>query len=69
MEQQQSLAAWSQVPTLPLKESIRDMIRLQRDYQLSDELFWEIFNARVLLNEQIDVNAFVQAIGHPHARA
>jgi len=45
------------------------MIRLQRDYQLSDELFWEIFNARVLLNEQIDVNAFVQAIGHPYARA
>ncbi len=45
------------------------MIRLQRDYQLSDELFWEIFNARVLLNEQIDVNAFVGDLNRPAARA
>lgn len=43
-----------------LKDSIRDMVQLQRDYQLSDELFWEIFNARVLLNEQIDVDAYVR---------
>jgi hypothetical protein len=42
-----------------LKESIRDMIRLQQDYQLSDELFWEIFNARVLLNENININSFM----------
>lgn len=34
------------------------MIQLQKDYQLSDELFWEIFNTRVLLNEHIDVNSF-----------
>ncbi|WP_232073970.1 hypothetical protein [Spirosoma aureum] len=43
-----------------LKESIRDMVQLQRNYQLSDELFWEIFNERVLLDKQIDVNAFVR---------
>lgn len=53
----------------PLKDSIRDMIRLQKDYQLSDELFWEIFNTRVLLNEAIDVNAFVRDLGVPPARA
>lgn len=47
---------------IDLKDSIRDMIRLQRDYQLSDELFWEIFNTRVLLNQDIDVNAFVRAL-------
>ena len=69
MEQQQSLATWSQTPTLQLKESIRDMIRLQRECQVSDELFWEIFNARVLLNEQIDVNAFVRELEYPSARA
>ena len=48
-----------QAPIGQLKESTRDMIRLQRDYQLSDELFWEIFNARVLLNEPIDIDAFI----------
>ncbi|CCH54428.1 hypothetical protein BN8_03593 [Fibrisoma limi BUZ 3] len=69
MEQQQSLATWSQTPTLQLKESIRDMIRLQRDYQVSDELFWEIFNVRVLLNEQIDVNTFIRELEYPSARA
>lgn len=53
----------------PLKESIRDMIRLQKEYQLSDELFWEIFNTRVLLNEAIDVNAYVRDLGLPAARA
>lgn len=40
-----------------LKESIRDMIRIQRDYQIPDELFWEIFNTRVLQNEPIDISA------------
>lgn len=44
--------------SLPLKESIRDIIRLQQDYQLSDDLFWEIFNARVLLNEHINIDSF-----------
>lgn len=46
-----------------LKDSIRDMIRLQQDHYVPDELFWEIFNARVLLNEQIDVDAFFKS-GH-----
>lgn len=46
--------------SLPLKDSIRDMILLQQEYELSDELFWEIFNARVLLNEQVNVNEFLQ---------
>ena len=69
MEPYQPLTARTQPSTDPLKDSIRDMIRLQRDYQLSDELFWEIFNARVLLNEQIDVNAFVHSLNGPSARA
>ncbi|WP_345246254.1 hypothetical protein [Nibrella saemangeumensis] len=47
---------------MPLKDSIRDMIRLQRDYNLSDELFWEVFNNRVLLNEQIDVDDFLRDV-------
>lgn len=69
MEPYQSLTARTQPPIDPLKDSIRDMIRLQRDYQISDELFWEIFNVRVLLNEQIDVNAFVHGLTGPAARA
>ncbi|WP_461133344.1 hypothetical protein [Spirosoma lituiforme] len=48
-----------QTPVDQLKESTQDMIRLQRDYQLPDELFWEVFNARVLLNEPIDIDAFI----------
>ena len=71
MENYQSLASQVQTPVgqLKLKESIRDMIRLQRDHQLSDELFWEVFNARVLLNEQIDVNAFLSDLNTPVAQA
>lgn len=57
------------VQSTPLKDSIRDMIRLQQDYQLSDELFWEIFNARVLLNEAIDVDAFVRDVSAPSVQA
>lgn len=45
-----------------LKESTRDMVRLQRDYQLPDELFWQIFNTRVLLNQPIDINAFLSGL-------
>lgn len=41
-----------------LKDSIRDMLRLQQACQIPDELFWEIFNARVLLEQPIDVTAF-----------
>lgn len=37
------------------------MIRLQQAHLIPDELFWEIFNTRVLLNEPIDVNAFFSA--------
>lgn len=48
-----------------IKESIQDMIRIQRDYPLSDELFWQIFNIRVLLNEQIDINAFLRNLNYP----
>jgi hypothetical protein len=67
METYQPMTARSSVPTAPLKDSIRDMIRLQRDYELSDELFWEVFNARVLLNEQIDVNEFVREMNGAQA--
>lgn len=58
-----------QLPAIQLKDSIRDMIRLQREYELSDELFWEVFNARVLLNEQIDVDSFVRDMNGPVGRA
>ena len=58
-----------QTPVGQLKESTRDMVRLQRDYQLPDELFWEIFNARVLLNEPIDIDAFITDSGKSPAYA
>jgi hypothetical protein len=60
MENYQSRTSQVQPQVGELKESIRDMVHLQRNYQLSDELFWEIFNERVLLDKQIDVNAFVR---------
>ncbi|KAB7730223.1 hypothetical protein F5984_13705 [Rudanella paleaurantiibacter] len=53
----------------PLKESIKDMIRLQKYYQVSDELFWEIFNARVLLNEHVDIDNMLTAMPNPVAKA
>ncbi|UHG92719.1 hypothetical protein [Spirosoma oryzicola] len=59
MENYQPRASQVQPLVGQLKESIRDMVQLQRDYQLPDELFWEIFNTRVLLNEQIDMNALI----------
>lgn len=62
----QSRAYPEQPQVEQLKESLRDMVQLQRDYQLSDELFWEIFNTRVLLNEQIDVNAYVRDLNLSH---
>lgn len=43
-----------------LKESIRDVVRLQQTYDPSDELLWAFFNARVLLNQPIAVDDFVQ---------
>ena len=45
------------------------MIRLQRDYQISDEMFWEIFNARVLLNEHLDLDRFLNDLNIPVAQA
>lgn len=59
METAQLRAYQVQMPVQPIKESIRDMVRLQRNCQISDELFWEVFNARVLLNEQIDIDKFI----------
>jgi len=52
-------------PALPLKASIRDMMRVQQQYNLPDELFWEIFNARVLLNEDIDMTDFIRGHRRP----
>jgi hypothetical protein len=69
METYQSLAMPAQSSAGQLKESIRDMIRLQSDYNLSDELFWEIFNTRVLLNERIDVNEWLGDVKIPYAHA
>ncbi|OJW80807.1 MAG: hypothetical protein BGO59_35710 [Spirosoma sp. 48-14] len=68
MENKRSFASQVQTPIGQLKDSIRDMIRLQREYHLSDELFWEIFNSRVLLNEQIDVNSFLRDLSTPIAQ-
>ncbi|WP_097125959.1 hypothetical protein [Spirosoma fluviale] len=69
METAQLQSYGVQTPVSQLKESIRDMIRLQRDYQISDELFWEIFNARVLLNEPIDIDDFIRNVYLPPAYA
>jgi uncharacterized protein YdhG (YjbR/CyaY superfamily) len=61
MELYQLPSAWtsSSSKSPVIKESIRDMMRLQQEHHVPDELFWEIFNARVLLNRQIDINAFL----------
>lgn len=55
----QSTPTQAQTPARPLKDSIRDMVQLQRNYQVSDELFWKIFDARVLLDQRIDVHALL----------
>ena len=52
-----------------LKDSIRDLIRIEREYQLSDELFWEVFNARVLLDQPIDLSTYMQHIPKRSATA
>lgn len=54
-------------PALPLKASIRDIMRVQQQYNLPDELFWEVFNIRVLLNEDIDMTGFIRAHNRPSA--
>ena len=69
MENFQPSPAWAASQAPYLKDSIRDMIRLQQDHQVPDELFWEIFNARVLLDEPIDVNAFFNARSSLFGRA
>ncbi len=69
MENYQPSPAWAAPQAPYLKDSIRDMIRLQQDHQVPDELFWEIFNARVLLDEPIDVNAFFNARNSLSGRA
>ena len=69
MENFQPAASQMHTSIGPLKESIRDMIRLERDYQIPDELFWQIFNARVLLNEPVDINAFVSSFNSSLAQA
>lgn len=48
--------------SLCLKESIRDLVRLQQLYNPSDEMLWAFFNARVLLNQPIAVDDFVQQV-------
>ena len=52
--------ALSQPTATPVKESIRDVAHLQRTYDPSDEVLWTYFNARVLLNQPIDVDDFVR---------
>ncbi len=47
----------------PLKESIRDVARLQQTYAPSDELLWVYFNVRVLQNEPLDLITFAQQTG------
>lgn len=65
----QTSAHRPQLPITQLKPSIRDMIRLQREYELPDELFWEVFNTRVLLDEPIDVDTFIHQMNIPVNRA
>ena len=60
MATHQASVSRSQQPVDQLKDSIRDMVQVQRDYQLSDELFWEVFDARVLLNENINIHEFLK---------
>jgi len=68
METYRTPADSSLLPTtLPLKASIRDMMQVQKDYYLPDELFWEIFNARVLLNQEIDITSYVRGLTRPLA--
>lgn len=69
MENQQPSPAWAPTPAPLLKDSIRDMIRLQQAHQIPDELYWEIFNTRVLLNQPIDVNALFNARNIPFGQA
>lgn len=69
MENHQPSSAWASTQAPILKDSIRDMIRLPQAPQIPDELYWEIFNARVLLNEPIDVNAFFNARNTPFSQA
>jgi len=69
MENQQPTPAWAPMQPPLLKDSIRDMIRLQQDHLIPDELFWEIFNIRVLLNEPIDVDAFFSTQNDTSGRA
>lgn len=66
-QQPSPVRASTQAPLL--KDSIRDMIRLQQDHHIPDELFWELFNTRVLLNEPIDVDAFFSARNSLSGRA
>ncbi|MEZ0538932.1 hypothetical protein [Fibrella arboris] len=42
-----------------LKASIQDLARLNQVYNPSDELLWAFFNARVLLDQPIEVDDFV----------
>ncbi|QJD78780.1 hypothetical protein [Spirosoma rhododendri] len=58
MEQYSSVNPHSSPLFYQLKESMRDMLRLQCDYQLSDELFWEAFDNRVLLNMPLNVSLY-----------
>jgi hypothetical protein len=58
MKQYRSTNSHSSLLFSQLKESIRDMLRLQCDYQLSDELFWEAFDNRVLLNRPLNVSQY-----------
>jgi hypothetical protein len=42
-----------------LKASIKDLARLHQFYDPSDEMLWAFFNARVLLDQPIEVDDFV----------
>jgi hypothetical protein len=50
----------SQLYRFALKESICDLVHLQQTYDPSDEVFWAFFNARVLLNQPLNVDDFVR---------
>ena len=43
----------------PLKASIQDLVRLYQYYDPSDEVLWAFFNARVLMDQPIEVDDFI----------
>ena len=44
---------------MPLRASIQDLARFHQLYDPSDEVLWAFFNARVLMDQPIEVDDFI----------